>query len=295
MATKRPQKAQEIRQQIKLWDDNWKYNRDQYHLFTSFVLGEQWTEDESRVFENYRKIPLTFNKLAPLITHLLGEQRQNTPNLQCVPEGGVDEQTAEVREALVKDISLSSHAKVVYQTAFQQASVGGFGAYYIGTEYENEKSFNQNPTFNSVKDPTRCFWDMGAESPCKTDGMYSGFRTRFTRKRFAALYGKKLERMIPTTSDENTFIAVADDDSITVIDFYEREYELEKIYQLSNGEIVNKEEYESLKKIEIDDVELLLYNDEPVTVIDTRDSHKYSVTHTKWAGDYELEKAVRFL
>ena len=289
MARKDAKKAQKIRQQIKLWDDSWKYNRDQYHLFTAFVLGEQWTEDESRVFENYRKIPLTFNKLAPLIAHLLGEQRQNTPNLQVCPEDGVDEQTAEVREALVKDISLSSHAKQIYQQAFQQAAVGGFGAYVGKPEYEHEQSFNQVWTFAAIKDPTRCYWDTGAETPCKTDGMVSGTRTRITRKRFAALYGKDLERKIPTSNEENTFIAVADDNSITIIDHYEREYKSSKLYQLSDGETVTAEEYKDLDSIDMDGQELLMHNGQPVTVTDTRDAHAYKVTHSKWAGDYELE------
>ena len=32
------------------------------------------------------KIPLSFNKVAPLANHLIGEQRQNTPNLQVMPD-----------------------------------------------------------------------------------------------------------------------------------------------------------------------------------------------------------------
>ena len=297
MATKDAKKGKYIRQQIKLWDDNWKINRDQYYLYTTFVLGEQWTEDESRVFENYRKIPLTFNKLAPLIAHLLGEQRQNTPQLQCCPEDHVDEQAAEVREALVKDISLSSHAKIQYQTAFQQAAVGGFGALVLETEYEHEMSFNQQFKITSLKDPCRAFWDMGAQTPAKTDGMHAGYRTRMTRKRFRALYGKKLEKMIPSSVEENSYaltdalMGFDDDRSITIIDWYEREYAIEKIHQLSNGKVVNSKDLRDLEKIEIEDgKEVLIYNGEPVTIVDTRDSHNFTVTHEKWAGDYKLEE-----
>src|SRR6185369_368838 len=123
--------AKKVRQRIKKWDDNWRFNKDQYHEFVSFVMGSQWTEDESKLFIDYKKIPLSMNKLAPLINHLLGEQRQNTPNLQVVPDKSVSVETASVREALVKEISLNSNAKAVYQQAFQQAAIGGFGAYII--------------------------------------------------------------------------------------------------------------------------------------------------------------------
>jgi Phage P22-like portal protein len=289
MSKKDAKKAQYIRRQIKLWDDAWKINRDQYYLYTTFVLGEQWTEDESRVFENYRKIPLTRNKIAPLIAHLVGEQRQNTPNLQVCPEDGVDEQTAEVREALVKDISLESNARVVYQTAFQQAAVGGFGAYVVDTEYDHAESFDQHPEFRALKDPCRAFWDTGAESPCKTDGMISGFRTRVTRKRFRSLYGKKIEVQIPTNTEENTFIPIADENTITIIDVYEREYDTQTIYQLSNNETVNSKELKELERQDIEGVEIILYKGEPVSVVDSRESPVYKVVHSKWAGDFELE------
>jgi len=42
---------------------------------------------------------------------------------------------------LVKDISLDSKSKVVYQTAFNK-HIGGFGAYYLATEYENNFSLD---------------------------------------------------------------------------------------------------------------------------------------------------------
>ena len=290
MARKDPKKCQEIRSQIKLWDDNWKYNRDQYHRMNEFILGKQWNEEESKVLVKYSKLPMTMNKIAALWAHVAGEQRQNTPNLQVDPESGVDEQTAEIRSALVKDISLSSHAKIVYQIAFQQAGVGGFGAYLVVQKYEDDKTFNQIPAFEDVKDPTRCFWDMGAMTPCKTDGMYAGNRTRMTRKKFKAIYGKKFERQIPTSSEENTYIAVADDDSITVIDYYEREYDTETLYQLSDGNSVLSDEYKNLVRQEIDGEEVLFNQGQPVSVLDTRDVPKYTVKHSKIAGDFILEE-----
>src|SRR5689334_7224209 len=120
MAREDRKRAEKIRADVKKWDDYWKFNTDQYHKYNAFVMGDQWTEEESKLFERYNKIPLTFNKLAPLINHIVGEQRQNTPNLQVTPDENTPEQTAEVREALVKNISFDSDSKVVYQTVFQQ-------------------------------------------------------------------------------------------------------------------------------------------------------------------------------
>lgn len=295
-AKKNPKKAAKIREYIKRWDDQWKYNKTMYHEMTQFVMGEQWKEDEAKLFETYKKIPLTVNKIAPLMNHLLGEQRQNTPNLQIQPSDNVDERTAETREALIKEISLNSDARIVYQNCFQQAAIGGFSAYRICTEYDNDYSFDQNIRIKGFIDPTKCFWDIGCDTPCKTDGMYSGFRTTMTRKKFRSLYGEQIERKIGTiTTDisDTDMIAMSfsDENAITVIDIYERKSKMVTLYQLSNGEAIRQKEKDALEKMEIDGIEMLMYEGEPVTIENDRTFPEYSVKHSQWAGDYELEKS----
>jgi portal protein len=286
--------AKKIRERIKKWDDDWRFNKDQYHEFTSFVMGSQWTEDESKLFIDYKKIPLSFNKLAPLINHLLGEQRQNTPNLQIFPGDGVPVETAAVRGALIKEICLNSDSKRVFQTAFQQAAIGGFGAFMIDTDYEGNRSFNQVIMLKDTKDPTWCYWDVSAMSPCKTDGMSAGYRTRMSRKMFAGIYGKETEAAIGSDANYDEGSATgwifSNDKEITVISDFERIYETEKLYQLSNGRTLTKKELNKLQKIKIDDERLLVDNGEIVSIENEREVPKYSIKHRKVAGEFVLEE-----
>lgn len=286
--------AKKVRARIKKWDDNWRFNTQQYHEFVSFVMGSQWTEDESKLFIDYKKIPLSFNKLAPLINHLLGEQRQNTPNLQVVPDKGVSVDTAAVREALVKEISLNSDAKTIYQQAFQQATVGGFGAFFIDTDYENDKSFLLKLIVRGVKDPTRCYWDVSAQSPCKTDGMGAGYRSRISRPMFAGKYGKEYEVQISSEGNYDETSATgwlfSTDNEITIIEDNERVYETDTLYQLSNGRILKSKEYNQLEKIEFDKKKYRVDQGEIVTVIHTRETHSYRIVKRKIAGDFILEE-----
>lgn len=288
MARKNPEMAQEIHNYIEAFDNYWKDNKNTYNEFTQFVFGNQWLDDEARVFETYKKIPLTFNKLAPMANHLLGEQRQNTPTLVCEPDESVPEQTAEVRTALVKDITINSDSNVVFQTAFQSAIVGGFGAFYVDTEYENNESFNQVIRIKKVEIPTRCYWDVSSISPCKTDGMYCGFRTRMSRKKFASLYGRKVEQNIPPSNIEEGSV-FNDDESVTITTHWKRIYERDTLYRLSNGRVVNKEQFKLLERIMVDDDEMLLDGEQLVTIEDERDAPRYKVKKMMYAGDYELE------
>lgn len=278
-----------IRWDIRKWDDYWRFNIDQYHEVTQFVMGDQWREDEARVFETYKKIPLTFNKLAPLVRHLEGEQRQNTPALQVNPSENVPEKTGEVRTALVKDISLNSDSKVVYQTSFSHSAIGGFGAFMVMNDYENTRDFNQVIYVKGFKDPTRCFWDISAEDICKVDGMFSGFRTRVSRKKFRSMYGKDIERNIGSEGNDETTQGFWDDDQITVIDYFSRKYDKIKLIQLSNGLVIEAKDIDRLEKIVIDEMELLVWEGEPVTILQDRIAYRYKVKHQKIAGDYILE------
>ena len=293
MARSEPELTNKIRQRVTTFRNQFSLNIKEYHEWTEFIMGIQWTEDESKLFTRYNKVPLVFNKIGVLMNHLLAEQMQNTPNLQIHPDSNVPVETADVRAALVKNISLNSDAKTVYQTAFWQAVVGGYGAYRIGTEYENDKSFNQDIKLYDFTDPTKCYWDLTAKNKCKTDGMFSGFVERISRKRFASLYGKSLERSIGSSAltDDNEY-TFANDDSITVIYDYERNSDKETIYQLSddNNSIIGKEEFKQLEKVEIDGNEFLLFNEMPVTVLNKRQVPKYRIKARKIAGNYILEE-----
>jgi hypothetical protein len=255
--------AREARIAYEKFYASFKQNIDLYHLMHNFVLGSQWSdEEEDDMIKTYRKVPLTSNKLGTMANSLLGEQQQNTPQLQVVPMTGCDEKVASLREIITKDIMFSTSATIAYQVAGGQAAIGGYGAFCVGTDYSHSKSFNQDIEYYYFKDATRCYWDVGAESINKTDGTLCGYLSRMTRTKFRQVYGKEVEQNIMksssiTQSEEEIALAVqpnesgnpfmwADDESITIIDHYVRKYEKDTLYKLSNGNILNQEEMDEM-------------------------------------------------
>jgi len=290
---KDPELCSTIRDRIDKWDKYWTINRSLYYEWVDFIMGDQWREDESKLFERYNKIPLSFNKLGVLMNHLLGDQMANTPNLQILPDQNVPVKTAEVRAALIKQISLNSDAKTIYQTAFGQAIVGGYGAYRVATDYLDSMSFDQEIKMYAFEDPNRCYWDISATTRCKTDGMWAGFRTRISRKKFKGQYGRDIEANIGSSSiTEDSTLAFADDDSITEVDDFERIGKKTMIYKLSDdrSSVVDAEEFNQLEKIKIDDMKVIMFNGQPVTVLEKREVVKYTIKHRKIAGDWVLDE-----
>ena len=281
MPKKNESAARQARVRIEKWRAHFKCNIDQYHEMQNFVLGRQWTDDEEDMLKTFKKVPLQFNKLGTLINTLLGEQQQNTPQLEVVPLSNCDEQTAMVRQTIVKDLILGTDAKTVYQIAAMQAFTGGFGVFILDTEYTHDKSFELDIVYRNLKDATQAYWDVGAEETNKTDGMYAGYLVRMSRKKFRQIYGKKIENEIYvdseiTQSEEEIALAVqpnttedpfnwADSEAITIIHDYVRVYTKDTLYKLSNGKIINQEEMDELIEASLDYTERL---DEQTTEMD---------------------------
>lgn len=264
MAKKSKEFAEKVRTLCEKWRAYFNANNTQYHAITNFTLGRQWTDDEDDMLKSFRKVPLQFNKLATLVNTLLGEQQQNTPQIEVVPTGNCDEETAQIRQIVTKDIMLSTDAKAVYQNAAKQAFVGGYGAFCIDTDYQYEDSFDQQIVYRPLKDPTLAWWDVSAEHPNKIDGMHCGYLSRMSRQKFKELYGEEVEEDITGDKDSKVFASKsevaaavetnskdgnfkwADKDGITINHYYYRKYKPVKLYKLSNGRAVEEGELKEI-------------------------------------------------
>lgn len=291
MPQHRPDLCVKVRDRVDKWEKYWTINRSLYYEWVDFIMGDQWREDESKLFERYNKIPLIFNKLGVLMNHLLGDQMQNTPNLQIMPDESVSPETADIRAAIIKNISLNSDAKTVYQNAFWQSVVGGYGAYRIGLEYLSDMSFDQEIKLYDFIDPNQCYWDIAARDKCKVDGMYAGYKTRMSRKMFRDKWGKDIESQIGTTSTtEDSTMAFADDDSITQIDDFERFPEKKTIYKLSDGSVLSSDEFKALDRHKVGRKTYLMKDGQLLTKVDEREIVHYTIKHRQIAGDFVLEE-----
>lgn len=265
-AKKNPKLAREARVKCEKWREYFTLNNEKYHYMHNFILGDQWTDDErDDMLKDYNKNALTANKVHALKNSLLGEQQQNTPQIQVFPTSNCDEKVAEIRELITKDIMFSANPKTAYQEAAKQAGIGGYGAFLLDTEYDNKKSFNLVPKYRYFKDATRTFFDIGAEEKNKTDGMFSGYHQRVTRLKFREEYGKELESEILhvasiTQTKEEIALSVqpdiandpfnwADGESITIIHYFKRKFAKKtQLFELSNGRCVTQDELDELMK-----------------------------------------------
>lgn len=215
----------------------------------NFVLRDQWTAVERSEFTRLFKPAMTFNKLYDATKKIVGEQRKNKPDLIVRSlTGKATQEQINLRSDLVRTISYQSQNDLIYQTAFKSALMMGFGAFQIKLDYESPMSFNQVIKYDLISDPTYCSWDPTAIKPHKGDGNFCARSYVLTRDEFFATY--------PYVTDPVSYIdpyMLLDfqwqtRDTITLQDYFVKEWFPLKIFKLSNGHTVDEFEWEKMQK-----------------------------------------------
>ncbi len=218
----------------------------------NFVLRDQWTAVERSEFTRLFKPAMTFNKLYDATKKIAGEQRKNKPDLIVRSlTGKATQEQINLRADLVRTISYQSQNDLIYQSAFKSSLMMGYGAFQICLDYESPRSFNKVIRYDLISDPTRTAFDPTALKPHKGDGNYCARYYVFSRDEFFATY--------PYVTNPVSYIdpyMLLDfqwqtRDTITVCDYFVKEWYPLILYQIQQGEnrfTASEEEWEKIQR-----------------------------------------------
>lgn len=291
---------EELNKNISSWYSFYNINIDFYRRDRDFLFLQQWDASDKNEFKRLQKPMLTFNKIYDFYKKIVGEQRRNKPNLtvKCLT-GDCSEEALQIRTDLIKKIAFDSRNDIVYQSAFESALSGGFGAFRVVTEYESAKSFNQHILVKRINNPERVFFDSTAIEPTKRDGNFCGYYNVMPKKEFEREYPDiRVPESFPSQSEIKEF-NWGSRDTITVAEYYKKEWFTFTLYQLSNGQTVTEKE---LKKIKREYEERNRAADESLgdfsgleslmepEVVGQRKSRDYKIMHYKAISNQIIEK-----
>lgn len=253
----------------------------------NFVIRDQWTAVERSEFSRLFKPAMTFNKLYDATKKVVGEQRKNKPDLIVRSlTGKATQEQINLRADLVRTISYQSQNDLIYQTAFKSALMMGFGAFQVMLDYDNPRSFNQTIRYDLITDPTRTAFDPTALKPHKGDGNFCARMYVMTRDEFFATYPyitnpvSYVDPYMLLDFQWNTR------DTITVADYFVKEWYPLFIYKLSNGNVVTEDEWDKMQKdikvqkeiVKGAEVESIIEKDIP-TITGKRQTQDYRIMH----------------
>jgi hypothetical protein len=204
-----------------------------------FLDGDQWPVDMKTERETDGRPCFVINKLPKFLDQIVGEQRQNRPQIKVKPAGGkASKDTAKVLAGLIRNIELVSDSDIAYDHAFEHMAAGGIGAWRILNQYKANDAFDQEITIKPVWNALNIAWDPDAQGYFKEDARWMMLLSKMSREAFEAAYPESTA--IGFESDGKYDEAWFDKDTITVAEYFVKEKAKKTIYQvrdLANGDI----------------------------------------------------------
>ena len=211
----------------------------------AFVSGHQW---DSHLTKKRRGRPCyEFNRIRQLIRRVTGQQLKNKPQIKVRAVEDNDVETADVMNGLIKNIEVQSSAENAYDTAMQWSCGGGYGVIRVVAEYEPGNTFNQCLKIKAVADPFTTWCDPTAREFDRSDANFwfiteiipnDDYKRRWPGKPVVDFSGSGLDEW-----QKQWWFK----DSVRIAEYWWKEKETVLIYQLSDGSVVEAEEFDPVK------------------------------------------------
>lgn len=243
-------------ERFNLADSDENYSRLEGLTDVLMVDGEgQWDSTIRGMRERKGRPCITINRLQPMLQHVTNEQRMSRPSIQVEPvAGGADPDSAQIRQGIIRHVEVRSHAKTVYDTAFERMLEKGWSWFRIVTEFESERSQNQTLRIEGFVNDFCVYWDPDAQDPTRKDMKWAFVVYDMPRGEYLTRWPKS------KAAGLSNFSSFGDDapgwfqsDSIRVAEYYYIKEVPEKLFYMADG---SESKFES----ELDGTEYLAFD-----------------------------------
>ncbi|MFA5379106.1 MAG: portal protein [Dehalococcoidia bacterium] len=155
------------------------------------IPGAQWEGKSGEQFAN--KPMFEVNKCYAAVMRPINENRNNRVGADFISKDGMkDDDLADACDGLFRADEHDSTATEAYDNGFEEAAGGGFGAWRLSTEYENEEDPDddkQRIKIEPIYEADQSVWfDLDAKKYDKTDAKHAFVLTSMTPSAFEKEY-----------------------------------------------------------------------------------------------------------
>lgn len=163
----------ELRSRFEYATAEWAAIRAEAAIDMRYVSGDPWDKKERDQREAAGRPCLALDELGQHFNQVINGVRSNKRAIKFSATGnGATEKSAQFYTDHTREIEYRSHAQVVYTTAFQDAIHRGYGFCRLKTEYESDRSFNQQLALEPLVNPDMVLPDPDALRPDSSDMKY---------------------------------------------------------------------------------------------------------------------------
>lgn len=160
----------------------------------AFIAGAQW---EGSWGEQFANVPMVeINKTAAGLDKIINDYRANRLTVNFRPtDDKASEDTADMLDGLFRADAYWSKAQQALDNAFEEGAAGGYGAWRLTNEYEDEYDPDDDrqriKTYAIMDADQSVFWDPNAKLYDKSDAMYCFIISAMAREAFEDKYPGK--------------------------------------------------------------------------------------------------------
>lgn len=197
------------------------------------VVGAMWEGVWGEQFANRPRFEI--NKVAKSVRRVFNEYRANRITVDFKPATGEqkDEEIADLLDGLYRADEQASNAQEAYDTAFQEGIKGGYGAFRLRTEYEDdgdEENEDQRIVFEPIHDADiSVYFDINAKRYDKADARWCIVLTPIAKDAYEEEYEDY--SVASWSQPYNTYyFEWVTADVVWVAEYYEREEHYCKVF-----------------------------------------------------------------
>lgn len=216
-------------------------NRRLFSEDLRFVYQDTYDSDgqwDSAVLLMRRGRPsYTFNRVIGAVNLVLGDQRQTRPSVRIrASNKDASTETAAIYGGLVRDIEHCSGAESIYDSQFKNAVAGGYGAWRIIPEFEDDKSFNQVLRIKDIPNPLTVLWDPESTCPNKSDSMWCIVAERISKDKYKSLYPDFDPDSLAMSRDSRGW---STEQEVRIAEYFKKVPVTKTIAELEDGRVVD--------------------------------------------------------
>jgi hypothetical protein len=275
-------------EQFKIAEDAESENRQEALDDIRFArLGEQWPEEIANDRAREQRPMLTINRMPSFCRQVVNDARQNKPSITTRPAtGGANIITANLFDGLIRQIQNQSSASIAYDTGIESAVYGGFGYWRVDVDYAYNDSFDLDILILAIENPFCVYGDPIAGGADSRDWNFGFVVDDMPNEQFQKKY-PDAEPSGFSGGDPNK-AAWASEKTTRVAEWWSRTVEKKKIVKLSDGRVLDAENFLKEKP---------LFDAMGLTVTGERETPTHKVMHRiitssevlsekEWAGCY---------
>ena len=251
VAKKHRDRLNEIKDNIRNWQEYWSENNQRYSEFMRFVFVSTQTDTEVMLLKNLQRPVIEFNVLEAYISRLRGEFSSQEPAIEVSGKDGqeYDPKTIEFVEGYMRHVLDKANKDGFEYKIYTDLLGGGFSAAKVSPQYTSEMGFNQDLVLQRVFDPCMTVFDMTAMKEDKSDGDFCAELYVMKEEEFKRRYPDvnisdiRFARDVQDLAGFNWSYRARNTKVIILADYYEKKKIKKKIVLLSNNQVMTMEDY----------------------------------------------------